>query len=73
MPYDFGKIKHLGLISSIGFIFVGGIVGGFLLGSWLDSKFNTKPFLTLLLLLLGITAAFIEVFRILKIVQKDNK
>ena len=37
---------------------------GYFLGSWLDGRFGTQPWLTILFLLCGIAAAFLAIFRI---------
>ena len=42
------------------------IVGGVLLGRWLDTQFTTKPILTLILLLGGVIISFLNLFTIVK-------
>jgi MFS family permease len=54
--------------SAIGFVLAGPIVGGFLIGWWLDQKFNTQ-FWVLILGLLGVFSGFRETFMLLKNLQ----
>ena len=56
--------------------YVGGcIVLGVLAGVWLDNKWNTKPILVIVGLILGITIAFYGVYRMIlpNISNKRNK
>lgn len=47
------------------------ILIGYGAGWWLDEKFDTKPTLTLVMLLLGIGAAFNAIYRVAREVQRD--
>ncbi|MFC1869977.1 AtpZ/AtpI family protein [Chloroflexota bacterium] len=49
----------------VGFFIGSSIVGGVAAGLWLDSRFNTKPILVIMGLLLGITVAFYGVYQML--------
>jgi F0F1-type ATP synthase assembly protein I len=40
------------------------VVIGYLIGSWLDGRYGTEPWLTLFFLLCGVAAAFRAVFRV---------
>ena len=62
-------VKFLG----IGFYIVACILGGILLGNWLDGKFDTTPILLLLGLVLGLVAAFWGVYQMLIPFIKENK
>ncbi|WP_022851011.1 AtpZ/AtpI family protein [Limisalsivibrio acetivorans] len=53
------KLLHA---SSIGMSFVFSIVIGTGMGVWLDSTFGTKPYLTLIFMVLGIAAGFKNMF-----------
>jgi ATP synthase protein I len=57
----------------VGFYIVACILGGVLLGLWLDGKFNTAPILLLIGLVLGLVAAFWGVYQMLLPFIKDNK
>jgi ATP synthase protein I len=62
-------IRLLGL----GFYIIGCILGGVLLGHWLDGKLNTTPILLLVGLVLGLVAAFWGVYQMLVPFIKENK
>ncbi len=72
--------KQLFHLSSIGFSLVFAIVIGLAAGLFLDRKFGTAPWLTLIFLVFGIIAGFRNVFYIFKkyglgdeqISEKDN-
>ncbi|MCF6157450.1 MAG: AtpZ/AtpI family protein [wastewater metagenome] len=63
----------VGLIGGFGFTTAGAIAGGYFLGSYLDKRFDTYPWLTLILILLGITGSFIEFFKLVKKLSGENK
>jgi F0F1-type ATP synthase assembly protein I len=58
--------RRLALYTSVIFILPTTLVGGLLVGRWADQRWGTEPWLTMAGLLLGIAAAFLELFRILK-------
>ena len=45
---------------------------GYGAGWWLDKKFGTKPYLTLVMILLGIAAGFLSLYRTVKAINLDN-
>jgi len=45
---------------------------GWALGSWLDRKFGTSPWLMLVFTLLGVAAGFIEMVRIAQQLMKED-
>ena len=57
--------------STIGFVLVGPMIGGFLLGWWLDQKLGTQ-FWVLILGLLGVVGGFRELFATLKKMTPDK-
>lgn len=57
--------------SVIGFVLVGPIIGGFLLGWWLDQKFGTQYWVPILGLL-GVVGGFREMFATLKKMTPDK-
>jgi len=59
-------IKQVFHLSSIGFSLVFAIVIGLVVGIFLDRKFDTAPWLTLLFLTFGIIAGFRNIFYIFK-------
>lgn len=56
----------------VGFYIGACIVGGVFLGLWLDNRFNTKPILLLVFLIIGLVAAFWGVFQMLLPILNDN-
>lgn len=46
------------------------IILGYLLGHWLDGLLHTMPWLTILGALLGITAGFVGLFHLSKVMSK---
>ena len=62
-------IRFLG----VGFYIVACILGGVLLGLWLEGKFNTEPILLLVGLVMGLVAAFWGVYQMLMPFMKNNK
>ena len=69
-----GKLyRQTALLSSIGVTFAVAAGGGFWLGSYLDTKFGTAPILTLVLGLLGVAAAFVNLYRVIKASERIGK
>lgn len=65
--------RILGLVGSFGFTTAGAIAGGYLLGSYLDKKFNTSPWCMISFIMLGIIGSFIEFFKLVKKLLNENK
>ena len=63
----------LAMASSIGLALVFAILLGLALGYWLDKQLGTKPWLTLLCLLLGIIAGFKNIFIISARIEKKQE
>lgn len=55
-------VRMLGALSTVGITLVVSTVIGYFLGHYLDGRFNTTPWLTLVFLLLGIAAGFKNLF-----------
>jgi F0F1-type ATP synthase assembly protein I len=60
-----GYWRYLALVGEVGFILAVCIGGGLLAGVLLDRWLGSSPALTLVLLLAGIAAGFLQVFRLL--------
>lgn len=63
----------LGRAMSLAFFMVGATVGGYLVGSYLDSRFGTAPKLMLVFSLMGIAAGFLEFYKVIKNLTAENK
>ncbi len=62
-----------GLYGAVGFQLAATVVGGLLLGGWLDKKFGTLPWLTIIGLVIGATGGFYNLVRILNWKQSREK
>jgi ATP synthase protein I len=69
----FGVSDSAMRLSSVGLILVFSTFIGFGLGWFLDKVLKTRPFLTILLLLLGIVAGFVNVWRTVRIEQEPDE
>lgn len=49
-------LKSIGIILSAGITMAASVLVGYFLGNWLDNRFGTKPWLTLLMFILGTAA-----------------
>ena len=75
MPFDKNKdevFRILGIVGSFGFTTAGAIAGGYFIGSYLDKRFNTAPWCMLSFIMLGIAGSFIEFFKLIKKLSREN-
>jgi len=75
LPFDKNKnevYRILGIVGSFGFTMAGAVAGGYFLGSYLDKKLNTAPWLMLSLIMLGLAGSFIEFFKLIKKLSRDQ-
>ncbi len=71
MDEDLKKaIKTLGSLSSIGFAMALSIAIGALVGYYIDKRFNTQPWFSLIFLGFGIAAAFRNLYILYKRAKK---
>lgn len=64
-PEGASQWKKLGILGAMGFEFVGFVVGGALVGRWVDERFDSSPWGVLSLILLGMFAAFWHIYRVI--------
>jgi ATP synthase protein I len=64
--------RQIGLLSSIPFILAFAPIVGYFLGKYLDQKFRTQPWLSLVLLGLGFVAGVRETIKIIKLSQLED-
>ena len=75
MPFNKNKneaYRIIGLVGSFGFTTAGAMAGGYFLGSYLDKKLNTAPWFMLSFILLGTAGSFIEFFKLIKKLSREN-
>jgi F0F1-type ATP synthase assembly protein I len=65
--------RQVALLTSIGTSFAVTSAGGFVIGNWLDGKLATRPWLTLVLGLMGVAGAFANLLRTLAAVDRIEK
>jgi F0F1-type ATP synthase assembly protein I len=64
--------RQIGLLSSIPFILALAPIVGYFLGKFLDQKFRTQPWLSIILLVLGFVAGVNETIKIVKMSQRED-
>jgi len=69
MALDVGKMVRYG---SVGIEFSSPIFAGAILGHYLDQYFQTDPWLTLVMFLLGVAAGFYRLITTLSAFQKEQ-
>jgi F0F1-type ATP synthase assembly protein I len=69
---DYGWMRKAGIASSIGLTMVASVLIGWYVGSWLDGKLGSSPWLMLTGTLMGIAAGFIEMANIAKRLSDDD-
>ena len=60
------EIRQLGLLVTIPAIMFAAPAIGYVAGHWADEKFGTEPYLLIVGVIFGFTAAGVEVYRIVK-------
>lgn len=69
---DYGWMRKAGIASSIGITMVASVLIGWYVGSWLDDKLGSSPWLMLVGTLLGVAAGFIEMANIARRLSNDE-
>lgn len=67
------RFRKWGELAGIGPLLAASVIAGYLLGSWLDRKLDTAPWLMVSCVLLGTVAGFIEMVRLLQKLGATNK
>lgn len=65
-------LYYLGYIGQIGFVIAIPIAGGIILGSYLDTKWNMYPKMTLSLLMFGIFVSIVNFYHTIQEIIKDQ-
>lgn len=66
------QYKQIGLLTTIPFMLAAGPILGYLIGSFLDKKFGTEPYLMILFITFGFIASGKQVYNIIVRAIKDN-
>jgi len=64
--------RQVGLLSSIPFILALAPIIGFVIGQQIDRHFQTRPWLSIILLVLGFVAGVRETIKIVKLSQLED-
>jgi len=59
--------------SYLGIFFGVAVVLGYAVGSWMDARFHTRPWLEVFWILIGIVAGFRELVRLARQAMKDER
>jgi len=62
----YASVRNLGIVITIPTVFAVGPIVGFLIGNWIDQKWNTDPWGKTLFSLLGFVASVRQVIEIIK-------
>ena len=70
---DFGWAKSLGVIASIPLLILISVGIGLFAGMWLDGKFHSTPWFTIILTILGLAAGLYEAAKTLIDVTREHR
>lgn len=65
-PGPAARFKLLAVAMTVPFLLVGGVVAGYVVGAWIDNRWNTDPYGKAIVMTLGVLAAGIEIYRMIK-------
>ena len=71
-PKKVNPWRQAGLLSTIPFILALAPIIGYFLGQYLDTRFRTGPWLSLILLALGFVAGVRETIKIIQMSQRED-
>ncbi len=69
---DWKEIKNLGILTTVPLILLIGPLVGFFVGSWIDRKAHSYPWVTILFIGLGFVASGREVIRLIKEISRQS-
>jgi len=70
---DFKAIKNLTYISQVAFIMLTPILLGVWGGNWVDAKLGTSPWILMVGIVLGVSSAFLNLYKFVMKAAKDNE
>ncbi len=62
----------LGMVGGFGFMMGGSVLASFFIGTYLDKRFETEPWLLIIFLIIGVVAGFTEFYKLLKKIIAKN-
>lgn len=68
-------LRQIGLYATVPGLLLGGPLIGYLGGHWLDGRFDTDPLLAVVGMVMGLAAAGIEIYKLVKkasAIEKDK-
>ena len=65
LKLDRASLLQMAYASSIGIAMVLMIFGSLFLGNWLDKKFGTLPYFTIIFLIIGVVAGFKNIYSVI--------
>ncbi len=66
-------MRQIGILTALPFIMVAGPLVGYFIGDWLDHILGTSPYLTILLIIMGIISSGREVIKMVKMATDAGK
>jgi ATP synthase protein I len=66
-------MKQIGLLTSLPFIMVAGPLVGYFIGEWLDRRLDTSPYLTVVLIIMGLISSGRETYKLIKMATDVGK
>lgn len=70
---DFKAIKNLTYVSQIAFIMLTPILLGIYAGNFVDEKLGTSPWILFVGIILGVSSAFLSLYKFVMKVSRDNQ
>lgn len=67
------SLRLFSIASNIGLSMIIPLVGGALIGRFLDQKWSTSPKITITLIILGVLLGFYNMYRIIGEIEKENQ
>ena len=70
-PYE--SYRQIGIVTVIPMIMAVGPLFGYFVGTWLDKKLGTEPYLLIVMIILGFIASGKETYRLIKQAQESTE
>jgi F0F1-type ATP synthase assembly protein I len=67
-----GGLGRAGRFLALGFEFAGAVVGGMVVGSWVDGRLGTSPLFLVVLMVFALTGAVYRLLWVLRRMKEEN-